>query len=164
MRDKLIYKDSTYSTMNTSNVLFSPLHEDTDKSKSIIIYLTPKPKQRPRFTSNGHTYTPKETLEYERLIATAWHLQHKTIMTGYLKMDLKFFMPIPKSWSKKKREQAIKGEIRPDTTPDLDNLVKAVSDALNERAFWDDRQIVDSHNEEWYAEIPRIEITITELT
>lgn len=47
-----------------------------------------------------------------------------------------FFMPMPKSWSKKKRGQM---SLRPHKqVPDLDNLVKALLDALfeNDSHIW----------------------------
>jgi len=34
-----------------------------------IFAVKPRSKQRPRSTRSGHTYTPKETREYEKLIS-----------------------------------------------------------------------------------------------
>lgn len=163
-KDTIIYKKTQYNFLKKDNLLFAPLNNNTEKCKSIVIYTEPKPKQRPRFTKGGHTYTPKQTQDYENLIRTAWKLMHKnTIFTGYIEMTLRFYMPIPKSWSKKKQEDAVNEVIRPATTPDIDNLVKAIQDGLNEIAFWDDKQIVDINASEYYAVVPRVEIEIKEL-
>jgi Holliday junction resolvase RusA-like endonuclease len=47
---------------------------------------------------------------------------------------------IPKSWSKKRRDAAIIGEVFPGR-PDIDNIVKAVLDACNGVTFEDDAQV-----------------------
>ena len=59
---------------------------------------------------------------------------------GPVKMACKFVMPIPQSWSKKKQEAALAGEIVPTSKPDYDNVLKLVSDALNKLAYEDDKQ------------------------
>ena len=51
-------------------------------------------------------------------------------------------MGIPSSFSKKKKEQALDGEIRPTKKPDVDNVLKAVMDALNGVWYLDDKQVV----------------------
>ena len=48
---------------------------------------------------------------------------------------------VPKSFSNKKRLQALEGLIIPTTKPDCDNISKNICDALNEIAYPDDRQI-----------------------
>ena len=47
--------------------------------------------------------------------------------------------------------------------PDLDNLVKAVLDALNDLAWHDDAQIIELHVSKKYVESPNIHINITEI-
>lgn len=46
------------------------------------------------------------------------------------KVDLKFYLPMPQSWSKKKRQEMRHQPHQ--QTPDIDNLVKAFLDALCE--------------------------------
>ena len=41
------------------------------KKTEIFFPIEPKPKGRPKFTSRGHAYTPKTTLEYETKIRTS---------------------------------------------------------------------------------------------
>lgn len=143
------------------NKLFSSWEQGD--TRHLTIYTEPVAKGRPRFTKTGHAYTPIKTVEYEKLIREAWGLAHKGLTTAYVKMDLDFYVPIPKNFSKSDRMKAIEGEIRPDKRPDIDNYIKAIMDALNEQAYFDDRQIVAVFCNKWYAEAGRVEINITEI-
>ncbi|MCY8507703.1 RusA family crossover junction endodeoxyribonuclease, partial [Bacillus atrophaeus] len=75
------------------------------------------------------------------------------------------FRPMPKkvSNSKKKKESAEKGLLRPTTKPDVDNYVKGVKDALNHLIYKDDSQVVDLKVSKFYSEEPRVEVIITEI-
>jgi Holliday junction resolvase RusA-like endonuclease len=53
-------------------------------------------------------------------------------------------LPIPSSWSAKKQQLAVAGEILPTGRPDLDNVAKAVKDALNGVVYRDDAMITAS--------------------
>ena len=66
--------------------------------------------------------------------------------------------------SKKKREAALAGKLRPTTKPDVSNVLKGVEDALKGVWYVDDSQIV-GYGElgKWYAERPRIEIAMQVL-
>ena len=78
-------------------------------------------------------YTPPETEAYE----TALKWQAKAAMRGRPRLDgpigVRIFvmLPVPKSWSKKDRDAALSGIIKPTSRPDWDNYAKAI-DALNE--------------------------------
>lgn len=143
--------------------MYSSEKSDDDKTRTLIVYTTPVPKGRPRFTRQGHAYTPKETLRYESMIRTCWKLAHLGVITGEIKVRIDFFMPIPKSMSKADRRKAEAKELLPAKRPDIDNLAKSVLDSLNETAYWDDNQIVQLRLNKWYGAEPRIEITITEI-
>ena len=88
------------------------------------------------------TFTPDRTVEFENEII----YKYKAIGGENFLQDKPFgmiidiCMKIPKYFSKKKREQALKGEIFPTKTPDDDNVVKAITDALNGVAYNDDCQ------------------------
>ena len=60
-------------------------------------------------------------------------------------------MAIPKSYSKKKREQALNREIFP-TRADIDNYIKSVLDGLNGVCWEDDRYIYSITAEKIFAE------------
>lgn len=77
-------------------------------------------------------------------------------LQGALKVDLKFYFKKPKDFEKRKSKYCTK-------RPDLDNLEKAVLDALNEVAFDDDAQIVEVHKIKDYGDKNLIFIEIEEL-
>lgn len=78
-------------------------------------------------------------------------------------MRLTFFMPIPVSWSKSKKESAIRGDVLPTTKPDIDNLAKCVLDALNGIAYRDDNQVVRLESSKFYGD-PATLISIEPLS
>ena len=127
----------------------------------------PVAQGRPRATTvNGHVrmYDPKKSRDYKhyvRLVAS----QHRTkeLLTGPLKMKVKVFRPTLKSFSKKKKVAAERGEIRPTTKPDVDNYIKSIFDGLNKVIWEDDSQVVDLQVSKFYSENPRIEVEIQEL-
>lgn len=134
---------------------------------SFTVYGKPVPKGRPRFTSRngfGFAYTPKKTHDAEKEVGRCAILAGvKCIKKGSpIAVKLKFYMPIPKSFSKKKAEAARNGDLKFTSKPDLDNLAKII-DGLNRIAWEDDSQIVRLEVEKWYDDIPRTEITIQEL-
>jgi len=70
-----------------------------------------------------------------------------------------FYMQIPKTYSKKKRDDAIKGIIH-HTACDIDNLIKFVLDACNEIIWHDDRSITEIHALKVFSDTPRTEIFV----
>ena len=54
--------------------------------------------------------------------------------------------------------------IRPTKKPDWDNIGKVVADSLNQVAYRDDAQVVDSQVRKFYSDQPRIEVTIQVAT
>jgi Holliday junction resolvase RusA-like endonuclease len=77
--------------------------------------------------------------------------------------DLTFYMPIPKSTSKKKREDMISGKIRPAKTPDRTNLCKQLEDILQGIVIKNDSKIVDGRVAKYYSETPHTLIHIEVL-
>lgn len=125
----------------------------------------PVPKGRARVTTIGgfaRAYTPAKTRKYEELVAYAARQAYGAAlpMEGPLALTLDVYMPIPKSWSKKKTCQAEAGEIHVTTKPDLDNFLKCVSDALNEICYLDDSQIVQATMFKAYSARPGILLTL----
>ena len=80
-----------------------------------------------------------------------------------ISVDIQAFYPIPQSLSKAKRNDAINGNIRPTTKPDCDNVIKAVLDALNGVAYYDDKQVVSVSCNKYYGETGCLKITVKEL-
>ena len=128
----------------------------------IVIPMPPISKGRPRF-ANGHAYTPAKTRAYEEAVQLIARRLIKEPFTGPLKVEIQFYLPIPKSWSKAKKQAAMDKMIVPSSKPDIDNLCKAIMDSLNGGiGYNDDKQIVELHTYKWYGE-PRTEIELEEI-
>jgi Holliday junction resolvase RusA-like endonuclease len=123
----------------------------------------PIPKARPRVV-NGHAYTPRETQEYER--AVQWHYRMTARshlpLTVPCAVEMVFRFPIPASARRKTMPDKIKAGDPYPYRGDLDNLCKAVLDALNGLAFTDDALVVEISARKEYGE-PGAEVTITEV-
>ena len=78
-------------------------------------------------------------------------------------LDIMAFFEVPKSKSKKFKERALLGLERPTKKPDIDNIVKALQDALNGLAYKDDSSIVYLSVAKCYSEIPRVEVILREI-
>lgn len=130
----------------------------------------PKGKARARTVRRGggksFSYTPEGTILYENLIKTCY-LQdagHVLFNDGQpLSVSITAFYEVPKSYSKKKKQEMLDGQLYPTKKPDIDNIAKCVLDALNKLAYRDDTQVVKLHMEKHYAEIPRVEVEIREV-
>lgn len=89
----------------------------------------PVPKARARVMRGGWTYTPKRTLQFEKMVKltalAARQAIKLSISGGSFRLLVFCYGADPRS--------------------DWDNLGKAISDALN-GVFWeDDRQVIDAH-------------------
>ena len=119
----------------------------------------PVPKSRPRFNTNtGRAFTDDKTRIFENIVSLAYGARHY-FDDSYIRIRMKFKFEVPKSYSKKKRIDALEGKIRP-TKADIDNYIKSVLDGLNGKAFKDDRYIYAILAEKEYAEEASIEVTI----
>lgn len=78
-------------------------------------------------------------------------------------MSITAYYQIPKSASKRKREQMERNIIVPTVKPDADNVCKAVCDALNGVAWKDDAQIVNLIFEKHYGAEPCVKVEIEEV-
>lgn len=129
---------------------------------------TPQGKGRPRFTKVGNfvkAYTPDSTVSYENLIKLEYRRQCRDYrFPEEIPLDVRImaYYDIPKSVSKKKRQEMISHQLRPMKKPDNDNIIKCVLDALNQIAYKDDVQVADCQIRKFYSESPRIVVSITE--
>ena len=122
------------------------------------IHTAPVSKQRPRLGKGGCVYTPSKTKVFENIVALSYG-NRPSFDDKYIRIRLKFKFEVPKSYSKKKRLEAIEGKIRP-TKGDIDNYIKAVLDGLNKKAWEDDRYIIGILAEKEYSEESCIEVSI----
>lgn len=111
----------------------------------------PKGKARPRF-AGGHTYTPRETVEYERAIATSYLEHGGKRHDGECAVKVTAYFTIPKSWTKAKKLEVVSRGLSPQTKPDIDNIVKVVMDGLNGVAYNDDKQVIRVVAEKRYSQ------------
>ena len=128
------------------------------------LYGEPVAQGRPRFSNRGghvRAYDPKKSRDYKTLVREAAEaVAPDEPTTGAFRVDIYVYRPIPKSFSKVKRLQAIEGEIYPTTRPDTDNYVKGVLDAINGLFWHDDSQIVFISANKLYSETPKILVII----
>ena len=100
--------------------------------------MAPVAKGRPRFTRNGHTYTPTKTkvaMLHTRLLAA----RHAPLEApgGAVNVAIEFVMPKPKSYPR-----CLYGAPHV-KKPDVDNLGKLILDSLGKGLFWVDDSQVD---------------------
>jgi Holliday junction resolvase RusA-like endonuclease len=102
----------------------------------------PFAKQRPRFNrKTGRVYTPDQTVTYEGMVARRAADMGLPVLEGPVRLKITAIFEPAKSWSKQKRADHL---WNPHTQkPDLDNIEKAIMDALNGVAFKDDSQVCD---------------------
>ena len=123
----------------------------------------PKGKGRPRFKRiTGHTYTDPKTVEYEQRIVDNFIIEHPDAKpeSGPVTLHVTANFGVPKGESKKTRALMLEGAIRPTMTPDADNVLKVVGDALNGVAYDDDKQIVFATVTKHYAKSGSLVISI----
>ena len=107
----------------------------------LTFLITPVPASRPRVCRWGTFYQKKYT-KFRKDMADILAIgnQPDSIFTEALELDVTFYMPIPKSYPKKKREE-LDGQYCI-SNMDLDNLEKALYDSMNGVIYEDDKQIV----------------------
>lgn len=137
----------------------------------------PKGKGRPRTRIAGEfatIYTDAKTRKYEDALKD----QGIKVMEGReptdeaLSVVICAYMPVPASWSAKKRAGALAGDIMPTTGIDLDNICKMIDglnyhppqfkgDRVKRPIIWhNDSQIVSMQAIKSYSAHPRLEITV----
>jgi len=119
----------------------------------------PVPKARPRTVRKGGktwSYTPKRVAQWEDAIREEALKFFDEPFNGPIALSLTFYIKRPKS---RRKENFVV------TTPDIDNLEKAVLDSLNEVAYLDDKFVVVKNSVKLYCRKgkPRVEVTVIPL-
>lgn len=131
---------------------------------SFTVRMVPTAKGRPRsFVRGGRAmhYTPDKTDQAERdFIALADQHAPASPLEGPVGLILEFEFPIPPSWSKRRKADAHHHVSR----PDLDNLVKLVTDAMTRSGRWwrDDSQVARVVATKVYGLAPQIRVWLQE--
>ena len=127
----------------------------------------PIAKHRPRFSTRGKfpvAYNDQRREERE------WRIMAKSALgrSGIrdfpvrkgvpVRLQVAFYMPVPKSFSNRKRNQLLGSpHVK---KPDADNLVKFVKDCLNGIAWHDDSQVWVVEARKVYGPEPKTEISL----
>lgn len=126
---------------------------------SFTVKGNPVPKARPRTVRKGGrtwSYTPKKVTNWENAIQEEAQKHFPEPFNGPVALSLAFYLKRPKN---RRKENFVV------TTPDMDNLEKAVLDGLNEVAYEDDKYVVVKNSVKLYCRTgePRIEVVVTAL-
>lgn len=130
----------------------------------------PTAQGRPRFSNRGpyvKAYDPEKSRNYKAFVKCiamdAMHAHNglQPLETP-INVNIKAFIGIPASKSKKFKAAALEGVQRPTKKPDCDNIAKIILDALSGIVYKDDKQIVSLLVEKFYADNPRVEVKIYE--
>lgn len=130
-----------------------------------------QPRQRHRLMKVGNktfsqNYTPRKhpvRAFKARVRLAAKEAGEIAVLTGPLRVDVTFIMPRPGRLVWKTRPMP---RVPHTSTPDRDNLDKAVMDALSGLLWNDDAQVCQGTVEKWIAagdEEPHVEIVVSEL-
>ena len=145
---------------------------------NVELSVTGKPVGQPRvksrsFIKNGKpistVYTPKVADQWKSLVRLQARLKaRRRLLEGPLIVTLTFYMPRPKShYRTGKYSDQLKDNAPTyhDKKPDIDNLVKAVFDAIGDsKVIWkDDNQVAAMNVLVCYSKKPGVEIKIREL-
>lgn len=133
---------------------------------SFIIPGEPVPQGRPRFSRQGgfvRTHNPPKSDKYKKLVMGYAAKEAQEPLEGALVAELRFYLPIRQSWTKKRKRDCLEGAEHPTSKPDCDNLAKAVLDGCNGILYGDDSQIVSLNISKYYSEDPRVEVEFRKL-
>jgi Holliday junction resolvase RusA-like endonuclease len=122
-------------------------------------------KGRPRVGKVGahvRMFTPQKTVSYENLVKHAAFeaMAGAPLLEGPVRVIVHMACQIPASWSAKKQGSALSHVIRPTTKPDIDNVIKAIFDAINGVVWKDDVQVCDASIRKFYSESPCVRVWV----
>ena len=116
-------------------------------------------------SKGGVRYTPAHVRQYQDFVkkCAADTMMDRDPLSGPLSMEILFYLPIPTSWPKWKREASMWGIVYPASKPDLSNLIKAIEDACNTVVWDDDAQVVRMKPAKLYGVTPQAQVTVTPI-
>ena len=123
------------------------------------------PQQRPRFsTFGGHAraYDPPKSRDYKTLVKLAASDAMGDIPPSLESVTVGIFvyLPVPKSWGKRKTALALSGKLLPKTHGmDVDNLAKSVMDGMTGIVYKDDSQVATLYVTKEYSEKPHVQVS-----
>jgi Holliday junction resolvase RusA-like endonuclease len=130
-----------------------------ERSRKVILSITPQTHVRTTQGDKIFFRIPRERLRpagLKRLLRIERYNQYKIDLSAEAKrvrftmrpigMSIHYFIPVPKSWSKKKKR--LHHMTYHQSTPDLDNLTKAMKDSL----LREDKQIAHYELSKWWVD------------
>lgn len=119
-------------------------------------------QQRPRMAvrkNKGKSYaTVYEAKESRDFKSSVHYMAQKVLESSGLKpyavecrLVLVAYIKMPNSFSKKKKEEALTGQLFPTRKPDIDNVLKSVMDAVNGVFYDDDKLVAEVRASKRYA-------------
>ena len=129
--------------------------------------IKPMAKQSFRTTRSGQKYLDPSVIKYRKAIRNMAIAQMRNQkaekIEGAVNMNIVYAFRRPQSLSKKERNEIDGGKTVPKTTkPDIDNLTKAILDALNGIAWKDDAQVTQINIQKIWSAKDQIEVEIWE--
>lgn len=122
--------------------------------QGFTIEIKPQPKGRARISKHGGVFTPAKTRAYETAlkIFLKGAMKGKRLLTGPLRLEVHF-----------KFKTSKRGDYWHSKRPDLDNLIKALTDAMNGIVFKDDSEISVILSSKAYSDMDLIEAFVQEI-
>lgn len=125
---------------------------------TFIIMGNPVAQGRPKFFRRGNfvgVYDPGKSKSWKE--AVKWQIieQSPIVLDGPLDLNLKFFLPRPKTLPKRILHHTKK--------PDVDNLAKAIKDAMKGICYKDDSQVCRLSVSKVYGTQTGVEIILREI-
>lgn len=126
----------------------------------LVFDIDPVPASRPRVTK-WRTYYGAKYKQFKADMEKLLMGKGKNPIAEPIRTDVTFWLPIPKSYPKKRQEE-LRGKHCVGNA-DIDNYEKALYDSLNGILFIDDKQIVEHSTRKMWADIGKIELNIETL-
>ena len=108
---------------------------------------------------------PPKCRAYKKKVSeTASNFYKGELLDEPLRVEVEVYMGVTKSWTKKKKEDALSGALMPTYKKDLDNLTKGIWDGLTGVVWKDDGCIVDYKIIKRYDAVPRAEVRVYKIS
>ena len=111
----------------------------------VFVSGVPKAQPRPRMTAKGHAYNPGSADAWKDAVCAEFlSCRRGEAISGPVRLRVRFYLPAPKGAKK------AEGETPHARKPDLDNLLKAVMDAMSMAGVWeDDSRVFETAASKW---------------
>lgn len=123
-----------------------------------------QPQERPRFSRQGkyvNTYDPPKSAKYKKYVSeVASNYKLDELIDSPIKLTIDIYIQIPKSYTKKVKQQIENKELLHIKKPDIENLAKGIMDGITGIIWRDDSLVVELHLAKHYSDNPRAELLI----